>query len=249
MTDTPEIHVETHPTPPLWAELRSEDPFPGPCQKASVVIDGEHIGTFDPAAITPEWIYAVTAPGSSAHVNYHRSGGRGMVGVVVFEQPEQYEEERPVHPELRELDYAPTPEGQLARSLERVTMELLGVNTRLVERVLKTADVAITASDRTEAQSRSVEALSRELEVARRNLDGAAGALEEAHLTTAAAHEEAQRSREEAIAASAHAQAAEAAAEAGAGGVFGQAIEAVVEHVVDQFGATGEDVAEAAGQE
>ena len=266
MSDHP---VDDSNTPPLWATLRPDEQFRGPADTASVFISGKHVGTFPSESVTLEWLEAAVPSGAGAQVRYHASGpGRkGYAGFVSWDAEGELGEEEPFEDDWDPEPFAGPPEpllgdpasgfvrtgavqvverppmeapAVLAATLEKVTMRLLSTNTRLVERVLRTADTAITSGDRMEAQSRAVETLSAELSEARQQLTMAGGALDTAHQMTAEAVDQAQRARESAAAAKATLRATPIVQPEAPSPLQG-VLEAVVEHVVDSFAHGADD--------
>jgi hypothetical protein len=236
--------------PELWDELRPGEDFKGPSGSASVMVNGAHQVTVSSAAVSLAWLRSMLKPGDQAQVNFHATGRRGMAGVCQYEMPgstvggdvedhaawarelADIHKEEAWRPEL--TDDGPTladdPTVQLARSMERMTFELLRTNTALVGRVLRTADTAINASDRADSHAHAIEDLTAELAAAREAAEEATARAQEAGAESARLYAEAMRAQ-------ARAEAVEAGAEAVADGAAGPGwIDQVVNLVVEKMG-------------
>jgi len=192
-------------TPLLWTELRPDEDFNGPSATASVMVNGAHRVSVPASGTSLEWLRAMLEPGDIAVVRYHASGRKGMVGQVVYEEPaDEFADEPdamgdpfayhvraaafggdPLPPPPEPANSAPyDASAELARGQHVVMMRLLDTNTRLVERVLRTADVAINSKDATVAHANAIEDLTSELNDAHERGEGIAGrlaAMEEQH--------------------------------------------------------------------
>jgi hypothetical protein len=182
--------------PPIWTEIRPDEPFEGPSGTASVMVNGTHRCSVPSGLVTLAWARELLQPGDALQVNFHALGRRGMAGVLQYQEPGA-PEGSPELPTLEDeskwdepdewtrerqaaADELPDQAGpdtnplvQLARSQERMCFALLRTNTALVGRVLRTADAAINTRGASEAHAEAIADLTAELAAAREQADDA----------------------------------------------------------------------------